>query len=131
MGTNIHAFAERETEQGFDVIKSMRPFDDRNYGVFEFLADVGSCTNCGPISGPRGLPADASYRVREEYLSWGDDAHTPSWLTVDELMRFDYDTPFDCDALDTYRDFLGEKFFDDLAALKAAGATRVVFWFDS
>ena len=31
----------------------------------------------------------------------------------------------------TYREFLGEAFFDDLARLVAAGADRVVFWFDN
>lgn len=31
----------------------------------------------------------------------------------------------------TYREFLGEAFFTDLEKLKAAGAERMVFGFDS
>ncbi len=31
----------------------------------------------------------------------------------------------------TYREFLGEKFFEHLANLEEAGADRVVFWFDN
>jgi hypothetical protein len=31
----------------------------------------------------------------------------------------------------TFRDFLGQNFFDDLGRLKVEGADRIVFWFDS
>lgn len=67
------------------------PFDWRSYGRFGFLADVRNYSDVDPITEPRGFPADASPEVRADYDGWGVDAHTPSWLTLEELSAYDYD----------------------------------------
>lgn len=148
MGCDIHTYAERKTDNGFVAIDGLSPFSWRSYGIFGFLAGVRNYSDVTPISAPRGFPDDASVAAREEYKAWDGDAHTPAWLTVEELNAFDYDqetedrrvirngdggctcAPGGGEAM-TYRKFLGEGFFDDLDALNAGGASRVVFWFDS
>jgi hypothetical protein len=77
------------------------------------------------------------------------DAHSASWLTVEELLAYDYDQKVEdrrvtvngnggctCDPGSgkqmSLREFLdGTDFFESLDAIKAAGGERVVFWFDN
>lgn len=66
------------------------PFDVLNYLVFGILAGV-RCEEYPQIAPTRGLPTDASDTVRKSYESWGRDAHTPSWITLGEFLRYDYD----------------------------------------
>lgn len=57
--------------------------EGRNYWLFGVLAGV---RGSGPaIRLPRGLPSDLSEAVKGAYDSLGGDAHTPSWLTVEQL----------------------------------------------
>lgn len=153
MGCDIHTFAERKTDAGWEVIPGLRPFNDRSYGIFGFLAGVRNYSAVPQIAARRNLPEDASDLAREEYEGWGGDAHSASWLSVEELTTFDYDQPLEdrrvtrqtgpnswdggCTCAPgegekmTYREFLGNAFFADLEKLKAQGAGRVVFWFDN
>jgi hypothetical protein len=150
MGCDIHTVVQRKTEQGRWEEISFAPFDWRSYGMFGFLANVRNYSAVPSISEPRGLPDDLPAYWSEEH-DVGD--HSFSWLSVEELLAFDYDAPFEDrrvtrqvgpNAFDggvtghpgegettTFRAFLGPDFFRDLNALKALGATRVVFWFDS
>lgn len=131
------------------------PFGWRIYGVFAFLAGVRNYSGIAPISEPRGLPADLKPDARDDY--WHDDCwlgdHSFSWLSVAELVEFDYDAMMEdrrvagrlasgmisgaCTAEPghgkrmTWREFLGPDFFHDLAELQRIGADRVVFGFDS
>lgn len=152
MGCDIHTHAERKIGDKYERIADMEPFDWRSYGMFGFLAGVRNYSDITPLSPPRGLPGNLSHDVAEDYESWQSDAHNASWLSVDELARFEYNQPMEdrrvivqlaenlwsgagtADAgggeVTTYREFLGDAFFDDLEKLKAAGADRVVFWFD-
>lgn len=95
-------------------------FENRSYRTFERLAGVrGSADRA--IAPPRGFPADASAPTREDYQSWGPDAHTPSWLTFAELFEHDWG---EC-----------EWWEEELKAICAASGRepedlRMVFWFD-
>lgn len=55
------------------------------------------------------------------------------WEKIEGLHPFDASST--CDPgegkAETFREFLGKWFFDDLEKLKEAGAERVVFWFDN
>lgn len=153
MGCDIHAFAERRNAAGkFEQVR-LKFFDFRSYGIFAFLAGVRNYSDVTPISEPRGLPEDAGEAVRAAFEYWGCDAHTPSWLTLEELLAFNYDAMTEdrrvmrrvgpnsysgactCKPSEgktmTWRQFLGEDFFKDLNALADAGAERIVFWFDN
>lgn len=152
MGCDIHTQVERKVrgkwEMGngkWEIIPGLVPFDWRAYGMFGFLADVRNYSAIPPIAPQRGLPDDVvDNENAENYL--GD--HSYSWLSVAELLAFNYDEPVEdrrvtrnhdggCTAepgggrMTTYREFLGEAFFMYLEKLKEAGAERVVFGFDS
>jgi len=148
----IHAFAERMDSQGnWQYVPGIDPFDLSDYTLYAWLADVRNYSDMTPIAQPRGLPADASAHVAELFQEHRG-AHGCSWLSVDELLAFDYDAPCeDCvkyteispgystgarvpagqGIMSTYRKiFEWSSLFDDLADLRAAGAGRVVVWFD-
>lgn len=157
MGCDIHSYPERKVNGQWHYIVGVfgssdypddEPFAWRDYSVFAFLAGARNYSDVVPIVEPRGLPRDASQSTKDEYEGWGLDAHTPSWLSVKELNDFDYEQNMEdrrimvlgnggCTAIAgegktmTYREFLGQGFFDDLAVLNKIGAERVVFWFDN
>lgn len=131
MGCDIHSHAERRVNGRWEKVPDFEPFDWRNYAMFGFLAGVRSHW-CDPIVEPRGFPANASYAVHKDYEDWGTDAHTPSFLTLKELLDFGYaKLAYNGE---TYRDNLPDIFFVDLVKLAMLGDpedVRVVFWFDN
>ena len=54
------------------------------------LAGVRNSYDMKPISEPRGIPEDASDGVKAAYEYWDADAHSASWLTLPELLSFDW-----------------------------------------
>lgn len=107
MGTDIHFFVERKvegfwlscdewTDEGYWHV-SKYFYENRNYDLFAILANVrngfgfaGVDTGEGffPISEPRGLPTDLSEELQRQVDNCLD--HTPSWLTVAELLAYDW-----------------------------------------
>lgn len=130
MGCDIH-FEEGYTEG----------LDQRSYNVFSFLAGVRNYMEITPVSPPRGFPE--GFNASEEYFYGG--GHSQSWLSIKELMDFNYDQEVKVEGADgdstslvdengvkqTYRDFLGEKFIDRIKKLHDEGEERIVFWFDN
>lgn len=154
MGCDIHIWAERKTVDGYAPVEDVQfaegpaPFDWRSYGMYGFFADVRNYSAVPPIAERRGIPEDVSTTVAEDYEHWDMDAHSASWLSVDELAAFDYDAPVEDrrvmidnnggrttppggGEMTTYREFLGEQFQEEIRRLKDCGADRVVFWFDN
>jgi hypothetical protein len=175
MGCDIHSFAEIRNKQTnkwekvgdhfsldefdkkyYKKEKGENPFDWRNYSMFAFLAGVRNYDRCEPLSEPRGLPKDISIEVMEEYEKLRYDAHSASFLTLKELLDFDYEKEFwnrritkqtspnswngaslaeeGEGEIISYRDNLGEWFFIHLNELKELGEpedVRIVFWFDN
>jgi len=129
-----------------------KALERQDYGMFGFLAGVRNYAAVTPIAECRGLPRDASVGVRDAVEDCAG-VHSRSWLSLEELLLFNYDQTmedrrvtrqigpvgFDGGATakpgggqqTTYREFLGEHFLKALEELKAAGAERVVFWFDN
>lgn len=105
---------------------------------FAFFADVRNEHRIEPIAPMRELPDDISAEVRRAYdgLAECGDIVAVSLLSVDELLSFDYDAPLRFDGhergprltVDTYRQLLGDRIFDEASQLKALGADRVVYW---
>lgn len=153
MGCDIHSFAEKRSNGKWEAVEDFHPFDWRSYGLYGFLADVRNYSGVPVLAMPRGMPDDASATVKEECEQWNSDGHTHSWLSVEELLAFNYDAPvedrrvtvrvsdnhFDGGRtvipgqgeMTTWREFLGPDFFRDLQRLKDTGTERVVFWFDN
>lgn len=119
MGCDIHLFVERvengkwvsadrwtpnryageEGEPDIRIEYEDRFYTGRNYDLFGILADVrngsgfaGCDTGDGfvPISEPRGIPDDVSPEVAAESSRWGEDGHSHSWLSVQELLDYDW-----------------------------------------
>lgn len=74
-------------------------YSGRNYDLFAILADVrngrgfaGCKTGEGfnTIKKPRGIPKDCDPRVKAEADGWDCDGHSHSFLTVAELIAFDW-----------------------------------------
>jgi hypothetical protein len=74
-------------------------YNGRNYNLFAILANVrnghgfaGVKTGEGfnPIAPPRGLPHDITKRVQSDATAYGEDGHSHSWLTLHELLTYDW-----------------------------------------
>lgn len=85
MGCDIHLYVEAR-ENGVWVEKKGDFYDGRNYNLFSVLAGVRNRHEIIPICEPRGLPEDVSESVREDECY----DHSHSWLTLAELMAFDW-----------------------------------------
>lgn len=149
MGCDIHVFAEKKLPDGTYQSLDVHPFDWRSYGMFAFLAGVRNYSAVQPIAPLRGLLDDVSEDVRKEAAAWDGDAHSHSWLTVSELIAFDYFAKVeDRRYMDetgnggatcaegmgrtmTWAEFLGSDYMLELKKLIQIGADRVVFWFDN
>lgn len=153
MGCDIHSRAERWTaEGGWKAVDDFEPFEERCYALFGWLAGVRNYSDLPILAPPRGIPDDASPGVRAAYEDWDVDAHSASWLSVQELLAFDYDqrvedrrvtrqTAWGYDGggtaaagegeMTTYRALFGTGYFLRLEALRSSGAERIVFWFDN
>lgn len=114
MGTDIHFFVEKRVKDKWvsadkwEIDKDCEPprervkdelYGDRNYNLFAILANVrngagfaGIKTGEGfvPIAMPRGLPDDVCDRIQKECDEWGSDGHSHSYLTVAEIMDYDW-----------------------------------------
>lgn len=127
------------------------PFNWRSYSVFAFLAGVRNYDCCEPLAEGRGMPEDASKEVKELEEFWKGDSHSHSYVTLQELLAFDYNKTFwnrrvtknnngaslaeeGEGQIISYRENLGPQFFAHLGALMALGTpddVRVVFLFDN
>ena len=57
----------------------------RSYTLFERLAGVRGDVRKALVP-PRGMPDDVTETTKMDYDNDGEDAHTPSWLTGQELQ---------------------------------------------
>jgi len=99
MGCDIHLYVEKKSVDGQWICVAKDAYGGRNYNLFSILADVrngrgfaGCKTGEGfnPISKPKGLPADVSAVVQEESDGWSGDGHSHSYLTLSEILGFDW-----------------------------------------
>lgn len=116
MGCDVHFFVEKRVEgkwvsaDKWTIDQDDEPptprvqwsdsfYSDRNYNLFAILADVrngrgfaGVKTGEGfnPISPARGLPDDVSADVGMEAMRWAGDGHSHTFMTVQELLDYDW-----------------------------------------
>jgi hypothetical protein len=141
----------------WDVEFTEQYYWKRNYFLFSILAGVRNHYNVVPIAKPRGLPDDVTLEIKELSISEGVDAHSHSWLTLKELVEFNWDRRFDYvhhyktyKGLNkirhfikflyykikplTYREACKEFHADVIDRLSKLGNNedlRIVFWFDN
>lgn len=85
MGCDIHMFIEGKLKGEDEWTLINQPDVDRWYSLFGKLAGVRGSQE--PIVEPKGFPTDASKATRAVYEYWGPDAHTPSFLTWEEIIE--------------------------------------------
>lgn len=117
MGCDIHFRVEKRVDGVWKHAEKMVPnkywepgddepemeaeklYSGRNYSLFSILANVrngrgfaGCDTGDGfkPIAMPRGLPPDVSQPVKDDSERWGCDGHSHTWLTLAEVLAFDW-----------------------------------------
>jgi hypothetical protein len=113
MGISIWCYGERKDENRWIGVSDENLLGEAvSYKAFAFLGDVWNSWEVPPIAEPRGLPEDVSSEVYRAYygldhplhvlahpLSDGSPAnpgwYSPSWLTIQELIGFNYDTEFE------------------------------------
>ncbi len=111
MGCDIHLFAEKriggkwvtaetwipdeDADGRMGVPYAKRIYTERNYDFFALLAGVRNYSVITPMVEPRGLPSDVCTEVRAESDAYGVDGHTHSWLTLAELLAFDWTQTFE------------------------------------
>lgn len=149
MGCDIHMYIEKKINgkwipaQGFmknrnddtPDVPYYDQFHQRNYALFGFLAGVRN-TDIVWFK-PKGFPADASEEVARVYHRWGSDAHTPSYLTKEELDRVDWYGEIDYYGERLTRRKAFDQFYDLVYWLNSYDYSckpdeiRLVFWFDN
>ncbi|EJH6882155.1 hypothetical protein NDH01_004436 [Salmonella enterica] len=147
---------------GYEAPAYSEPFKDQNYGMFGLFAGERNYSQCQVLAEPRGFPDDISEEalrhlvpevwqlesncrgepppatVAERIARSEADCYGYSWLSAAELTTFDYDQTFtdqrpDTPQTVTYREFLGQRYFLHLDALKALSEqaeVRVLFCFN-
>ena len=92
-------YEDDSTKYNYDKMFSHPLYVGRNYDLFAILADVrngigfaGVSTGEGfvPIREPRGLPDDVTSAVNLDSDEWGSDGHSHSWLSLSEIMNYDW-----------------------------------------
>lgn len=153
MGCDIHSFIE-VFEAGEWNYYGENFTDGRSYGIFGFLADVRNYSEVPVLSPRKGFPKDICPFTEQQFAD--GEIHSKSYLTLKELLDFDYDQEFEdvrCTVQaskncwsgagkskpgqgkkTTVREFLGGWFFRELENMKNVGPpdkVRMVFGFDS
>ena len=94
MGCDIHVSVDVLNADGYWESKAPPTrewggtswFPYRNYPFFAVLAGVRNSYGLKPIDDPRGFPSDKRQLWGEEY------AHSESWVTLDELLSYNWDS---------------------------------------
>lgn len=123
MGCDIHPYLEYTDYPGSRWFWHVDL--PRNYLMFGLMAGV-RWHEVSPRVEPRGIPENLSAPVLREYTEEGLDAHTPSWLSADELEQV---------CLDYVEASGGQgppvELTATIAAMRVLPEARLVFWFDN
>lgn len=88
-----------DDEPAFHIEYGKHWYSNRNYGLFAILADVRNgvgFAGCDtgdrlhPIAELRGLPDGLSENIQIVSDYDGEDGHSHSWLTLNELLEYDW-----------------------------------------
>ncbi len=159
MGCDVHMFLERKLEDEsnewasadiwdkndlfidypdssfpeYKVKAVNRLFNRSSYILYAILASVRNDDNkIIPIAKPRGLPSNVSEMVRRQEEFWGVEGHSHSWLTLDEIINYDWTQTFTDyhGEIRCYKDYF-EIFINKIHTINKTGTFRTVFWFDN
>lgn len=147
MGCDIHMVVElfdwtgsgdSEKQRWSVVLNEAAAYGERNYALFGLLAGVRA-VDMPLLAAPRGVPEDVSTATKRWAKRMGVDGHTHSWVTLKEVLDFDWSRPTCYDDVPTCEeacsDFLawarGLTKGPTRLARRAPENIRLVFWFDN
>lgn len=82
--TSFDYWTYRDSDSELPVPASI--YSERDYLMFSVIAGVRRGGNrLVQLIDRRGFPDDASIPVKRLFESWGSDAHSPSWIGLNEL----------------------------------------------
>ncbi len=88
MGCDIHVHTEVKINGEWYHLG--HPRVGRDYELFSKMAGVRNYDPIiEPLAEPRGVPADATFLTKFDYEHMGSDAHTPSWLSCEEIEKLE------------------------------------------
>lgn len=105
MGCDIHLYPEHRVDGDWKYLykeekrkyggdyewnENFYGYEGRNYSLFGILAGVRRKDLPQIVPELRGLPKDLSPEVKKEADDWYGDAHSSHWLTLRELVEFDW-----------------------------------------
>lgn len=91
MSINMYIIGEGDGKS-IDITRDMD--DYQSYNLYGWLADVRNYAQVPVLAQPRGLPEDALPETRE-YFEPGRGHWGLTWYTVEELLDFDWNQPFE------------------------------------
>lgn len=109
-----------------------QPYDRRCYTLFGILAGVRD-KMVDPIDYPRDIPDDTTDEIRDNYESWGFDAHSATYYYLYELLDSKYRKmsveQLREEGIDPY--FFKTMLDDALEIVENPRDLRFIFWFDN
>ncbi|MGB0972172.1 MAG: hypothetical protein ACPGVG_14615 [Mycobacterium sp.] len=87
---SVQRWAEKDEDGWASLAAGQEIAGGRCYGLFALLAGVRNRAGVKPIAEPRGIPDDCDARIRDLGVEWGGDGHSHSWLTLAEILAFDW-----------------------------------------
>ncbi|MNJ43664.1 hypothetical protein D3C77_386800 [compost metagenome] len=99
------------------------------------LSNTRNDNNITYISLPRGLPNDISTDLKEVAMQDYDDFYDHSWLSLKELISYNWDEQYYCDQFTEYRilrntcSHIIHETIPKLLQLGDPEDVRVVFWY--
>src|SRR5579862_3951621 len=99
MGTNIYGWVEVRSlyveEPLWMAVLQIWPLLERNYLMFGSLFGVRNLAGFRPVAPERGIPADASTEVKQEFTAdqaeYPAQSHWPSWISWQEIKAIDWE----------------------------------------
>lgn len=141
MGCDIHIVLERRIDGAWIGLHDFPYFtgrstdpEDAQYWpgpeatqrCYERFSRLAGVRRPGPA--PRGIPDDASQLARLRLSEWKGDAHSVSWMSLEEAL------PIFIETADFREDSIEAKFPASFIFGEAAdeiGKHRIIFWFDN
>jgi hypothetical protein len=122
MGCDIHDIVQVRDEQGKwnTVIDNF--LDGRHYNLFAVIGDVRNYYDIKPIASYRGIPWDVEWD--EDSYQFGD--HSQSWVTLEELLNYDWNQTVEVNCVISYSDFLkwDKKSYPEFSASASIAGTE-------
>lgn len=152
MGCDIHFHIEVKINGHWEHYACPRIV--RDYDTFAYMANVRNYNHIEYLSKPKGLSSDLSVITKLHYVQMHEDAHSASWLDLNEIKKLDiflkklaaedphtqnkayfleYNFTHCCLFRNWFSEFglSGEETEEDLDFPQELEDVRFVFWFDN